>query len=280
MHIRYNRELFHNRFGQIGLCILTLVILAATLAPFLTQFRPSAYTGDIFHPPSAKYWLGTNDVGQDIWSQLVYGARTSLLVAAGAAFLSAALSLLIGGTSAMFGGVYEEFCLRFIDILLVIPPVILMILTAAYLKPNILLLILLLATFVWPSGARIIRAQTLSLKSRMSYAAARTFGANWRYLLLRHILLDLGPILIAIIINNARRAIFMEAGLSFLGVSDPALISWGKMIQQALPFIYLDVWQWCLLPAGLAVSLTITGLVFTGYTFETVFNPRLRMEKR
>lgn len=106
-------------------------------------------------------------------------------------------------------------------------------------------------------------------------AAARTFGAGRPYLLVRHIIPELGPVLAAVFILNARRAIFMEAGLSFLGVADPTVISWGKMMQQAVKFSYLEVWKWWLLPAGLALSLTITGLTFTGFVLEKTLSPRL-----
>lgn len=280
MHIRYDIELTDSSFGRLGLSLLFTALITALLAPVLANYHPAAYTGDIFHPPCAKYWLGTNEVGQDIWSQLVYGARTSLSIAGGTAFMAVALSLLAGGLAALYGGLCDRTIMRIIDIWLVIPPVIVIILFAAYLHPSIFLLMALLAAFMWPGGARIVRAQTLALKTRASYAAATTFGATEGYLLKKHVLPDLGPVLIALFIQYARRAIFMEAGLSFLGISDPSLISWGKMMQQALAFTYLDVWQWWLIPAGLAVSLTIAGLAFTGLALETALNPRLRPEKR
>ena len=280
MHIRYDIELTDTTFGRLGLSLLFTAIFAALLAPVLANYNPTAYTGDIFHPPCAKYWLGTNEVGQDIWSQLIYGARTSLSIAAGTAFIAVALSLLTGGLAALYGGLCDRSIMRLVDVWLVIPPVIVIILFAAYLHPSIFLLMALLAAFMWPSGCRIVRTQTLALKTKASYAAATTFGANKQYLLCKHVLPDLGPMLIALFIQYARRAIFMEAGLSFLGISNPSLISWGKMMQQALAFTYLDVWQWWLVPAGLAVSLTIAGLAFTGLAHETALDPRLRTEKR
>ncbi|WP_188397712.1 ABC transporter permease [Sporomusa sp. GT1] len=280
MHIRYDIELADSKFGRLGLSLLFTAFIAALLAPVLANYMPADYTGDIFHPPCAKYWLGTNEVGQDIWSQLIYGARTSLAIAGGTALLAVAFSLLAGVLAALYGGLCDRSILRLIDIWLVIPPVIVIILFAAYLRPSVLLLMALLAAFLWPGGARIIRTQTLSLKTKASYAAATTFGASEQYLLRKHVFPELGPTLTALFIQYARRAIFMETGLSFLGISDPNLISWGKMMQQALAFTYLDVWQWWLLPPGLAVSLTIAGLAFTGLALETALDPRLRPEKR
>lgn len=280
MHIRYDIELTDSNFGRLGLSLLFTAFIVALLAPVLTNSSPTAYTGDIFHPPCTRYWLGTNEVGQDIWTQLIYGARTSLSIAGGTAFMAVALSLLAGGLAALYGDLCDRTIMRIVDIWLVIPPIIVIILFAAYLHPNIVLLITLLAAFMWPDGTRIVRAQTLALKTKISYTAATTFGATEQYRLRKHVLPDLGPTLIALFIHYARRAIFMEAGLSFLGISDPSLISWGKMMQQALAFTYLDVWQWWLIPPGLAVSLTIAGLAFTGLALETALDPRLRPEKR
>lgn len=121
-----------------------------------------------------------------------------------------------------------------------------------------------------------IRAQTLTLKERMHVSASKTFGAGPSHLLLRHIIPDLGPILVATMIQDARRAVFMEAGLSFLGISDPSVMSWGKMMQYARVFTYLEVWKWWLLPTGIALSITLIGLSFIGFALESALDPRLR----
>lgn len=275
MHISYWKNIRQDRLGNLGLIIVTIIIALALFAPLIARFRPSTYTGVIFSSPSLKYILGTNDVGQDIWSRLLYGARTSLFVGFGVGIFSAFLSMLVGGTAALFGGIYDQITMRFVDAILVIPPIILAVLVATYLRPNIFILILLLSFIIWPGGARIIRAQTLSLKERQHILASKTFGANWIHLILKHVVPDLGPILIAILIQDIRRAIFMEAGLSFLGISDPTMISWGTMIQHALQFSYLDVWKWWLLPAGFAISLTVVSFTFIGYAMETTLNPLL-----
>lgn len=278
MHVNYWREIKQSNTGRAGLALLFLMVVLAALGPLLSPYQPYAYTGAIFSPPSAQHWLGTDDVGQDIWTRLLFGARTSLTVGCGVALFSVFLSILVGGASALAGGLYERFWMRLVDVLIVIPPVIMVILAAAYLRPNLFLLIFLLSSFLWPGGARLVRAQVLSLKERGPVAASRTFGAGRRHLLFNHIIPDLGPVLVALLIQDARRAVFMEAGLSFLGICDPALVSWGKMMQQALRFTYLEVWQWWLLPTGLALSLTIMGFTFTGFALETALNPRLRKE--
>lgn len=280
MHTNPFKEILRDPMGIAGIAILGLIALMAVLAPVLSGYPPDFYTGRIFSPPSSEHLLGTDSVGQDIWSRLLWGARTSLLVGAGVALASTVLSVVIGATAAIFGGLYERFWMRMADIMLAIPSIIVMILVAAYLRPNLFILILLLTAFSWPAGARIVRAQTLSLKERMHVSAAMTFGAGWRHVLQRHIVPDLAPIILAVVLADARRAIFMEAGLSFLGISDPSMVSWGKIMQQALHFTYLDVWQWWLVPTGLVLSLTLVGLSFLGFALEAAMDPRLRKETR
>ncbi|TEB07814.1 Oligopeptide transport system permease protein OppC [Pelotomaculum schinkii] len=278
MHINYWQEIKQDSLGRGGVTLIVLVVAMGVFAPLLTSYQPSGYAGPVFSPPSLRHWLGTNDVGQDIWTHLLYGARTSLAVGCGVGLLSTMLSIVAGGTAALCGSLYDRVLMRLADALIIIPPVIVVILAAAYLRPNTMLLVVLLSALLWPGGARVVRAQTLSLKEKMSVSAARTFGASWSHLLFRHIVPDLGPVLVAVIIQDIRRAMFMEAGLSFLGVSDPSMISWGKMMQQALKFVYLDAWKWWLLPAGLFLSITVTGFTFTGFALETYLNPRLRRE--
>ncbi|MGC9514497.1 ABC transporter permease [Methanocrinis sp.] len=277
MHINVWHEMAESKVGKAGLLLIGLVVFLALFAPVLSPYSPRENTDTpAFSRPSEDHWLGTNDARQDIWTQLLYGARTSLSVGFGVALLSALISVLVGGTAAIFGGLYDRFWMRIVDATMAIPDVIVIILVAAYLRPNVLLMILLLSALSWPGGARVIRAQTLTLKERMHISAARTFGAGWSHLLFRHIIPDLGPILVAIMIQDARRAVFMEAGLSFLGISDPSVMSWGKMMQYARVFTYLEVWKWWLLPTGLALSTTLIGLSFTGYSLEAALDPRLQ----
>jgi peptide/nickel transport system permease protein len=275
MHTNPLKEVLRDNTGRTGIALLGAIILMAVFAPFLSGYLPNEYTGEIFSPPSAEHPLGTDSVGQDIWSRLLWGARTSLAIGAGVALISTVCSIFIGTTSAIFGGLYDRFWMRIVDTMLTIPPLIVMMLVAAYLRPDLLILVLLISAFSWPSGARILRAQTLSLKERMHVSAATTFGASWGYILKRHIIPDLSPIIVAVMIADCRRAIFMEAGVSFLGVSDPTMVSWGKIMHQAMQFTYLDVWQWWLVPAGIALSLTLVGLSLIGFSLESSMDPRL-----
>jgi peptide/nickel transport system permease protein len=276
MHIDIKKEIKESGAGKAGLLILLVMIAVAILAPVLARYDPSLQTADSLLPPSWEHWLGTNHVGQDIWSRLLFGARTSLLVGFGVGFLSTLLSTTFGVSSALVGGLYDKVVMRIVDAFIVIPAVIIVILVAAYIRPSILVLIMLLSLLSWQGGARVVRAQALSLKERGHVAAARSFGANHFYIAWRHIVPDLGPILLVDFIYGVRRAVFMEAGLAFLGITDPNVVSWGVMMRNALSFSYLNVWQWWLVPTGVALSLTIIGLTFLGYAAEPVIEPRLR----
>ncbi|WP_418791880.1 ABC transporter permease [Phosphitispora sp. TUW77] len=276
MHINYWQEIKSNNIGRLGLIFLIIIVSAAVFSPLFFPFDPAGQSQASFQPPSGEHWLGTNDVGQDIFSQLLYGARTSLLAAVLVAFLSTVISAFIGATAGYQGGIYEKVVMRLVDAFLVIPPMLLIIIIAAYVQPGLWQLILLLSLLSWPGGARIIRSQTLVLKEKTHVWASKTFGASMVHILTRHIIPDLGPVLAAVMIQSARRAVFMEAGLSFLGVMDPMTISWGKMLYHSMKYVYLDVWQWWLLPVGILLSLTVMSFTFIGYSLEEAMDPRLR----
>jgi peptide/nickel transport system permease protein len=278
MHISLKKEIKGSRIGQAGLVILALVIVVAIFAPLLSRYDPVQQSVASLLSPSYSHWLGTNHVGQDIWSQLLYGARTSLLVGFGVGVLSLILSVLFGVSAALIGGLYDKIIMRIVDAFIVIPMIVVVILVAAYIRPDLCAIILLLAALSWQGGARVVRAQALSLKERGHVTASRTFGASQLYLAWRHIVPDLGTILLVEFIYGVRRAVFMEAGLAFLGIGDPMLVSWGTMMRDAMKFSYLDVWQWWLVPAGAALSLTIIGLTFVSHAAESVLDPRLRGE--
>lgn len=278
MHIDLKKEITHSGSGRFGIALFLLIVIMAIFAPLLAGYDPVAQSPVDLTSPSLSHLLGTNHVGQDIWSQLLYGARTSLLVGLSVAFLSTLLSVIFGTSAALIGGLYDKIIMRIVDALIAIPAIIVLILVAAYLQPSLWMLIILLSLLSWQGGARIVRAQALSLKEGMHVFAARCFGASKLYLIYRHILPDLSPILLVEFIYSMRRAVFLEAGLAFIGISDPNTISWGMMMREALEFSYLDVWLWWLLPAGIALSLTIVSITFIGHALEPAMDPRLRGE--
>jgi len=278
MHVDLKKEVTHSSAGRFGIAALAVIALLAVFAPLLAGYDPIAQSAHSLLAPSWSHPLGTNHVGQDIWSQLVYGARTSLMVGVSVAILSTLLAAIVGTSAALIGGIYDRIMMRIVDALIVIPIIIVLILVAAYLRPNMWTIIVLLSLLGWQGGARIVRAQALSLKERMHISAARSFGAGTLYLMYRHIVPDLSPILLVEFIYTMRRAVFMEAGLAFIGISDPNVLSWGVMMREAMDYSYLNVWAWWLLPAGIALSLLIISVTFIGHSMEPVMDPRLRGE--
>lgn len=278
MHISLKKEIKESHTSKAGLIILLLVIVAAIFAPLLSGYDPNQQSVNSLQAPSWTHWLGTTQVGQDIWSQLLFGARTSLIVGFGVGTLSLILSIIFGVSAALIGGIYDKIVMRIVDAFIIIPMIVVVILFAAYIRPDLFALILLLTALSWQGGARVIRAQALSLKERTYVNAARTFGASRFYIARRHIVPDMGTILMVEFIYGVRRAVFIEAGLAFLGIGDPVMVSWGTMMREAMKFSYLDVWQWWLVPAGVALSLTIVGLTFISNTAESILDPRLRGE--
>ncbi|MCX8206851.1 MAG: ABC transporter permease [Methanothrix sp.] len=274
MHVDLWREIRSSSAGVFGMVIVAIIAGLAVSAPITApSYRD---IGPVFSPPSGEHLLGTDDLGQDIAAKLIHGARTSLMIAFGVAILSALISVIVGGSAAMLGGTYDRVCMRAVDAVMSLPSVVVMILVGAYLKPDLWLLIILISLFSWPGGARIVRSQTLSLRERLHVVAARAFGASRGYILVRHILPDLGPVLVAIMIQDARRAVLMEAGLAFLGVSDPMVVSWGRMMKQAMAFTYLDAWKWWLIPAGVLLSVTLVGFSLIAAALERAMDPRLQ----
>lgn len=266
----------------VGLVLVGAFLVAAVLAPWLAPYDPTAYSGNPLERPSAAHWLGTNDVGQDILSELIYGARISLLVGAVAGGLTLALATLVGLTAAYLGGWLDGLLMRLIDLLLAMPHLPLMVLVGAYLGPGLVNIILIIVLLGWMVPARVIRAQALSLRARGHVQAARLFGAGPAYVIRRHLIPAVAPILAATFVAQAGRAIGLEAGLAFLGLGDPSAKSWGLMIRYALNYkgIYFTPhWLWWLLPAGLCISLVILGLTFLGVALEDRLDPRLRRHK-
>jgi len=278
MHVDIRKELTQIKGGMAGVAIIGAMAVMAISAPLLAQHDPSLQTRFAFESPSVDHWLGTNHVGQDIWSQFVYGARTSLLVGFLSAIFSTCIGALLGMSAALIGGLYDRIVMRVVDAFIVIPAIIILVVLGAYFEPGVWNLIIFISLLGWQWGARIVRAQTLSLKERPHISAARSFGASPFYLTYRHIVPDLGPILLVEFVYAVRRGIFMEAGLAFLGIADPNVISWGMMIHDALQYCYMSVWRWWLIPPGVALSLTIVAITLIGYAFEPVLDPRLRSE--
>lgn len=264
--------------GWIGLTLLTLLTAVAVLAPWISPYDPGETVGNPFEPPSRGHLLGTNDIGQDILSELIFGTRISLTIGFLAATVAVSIGTLVGVVAGYFGRWPEMTLMRLVDIVLVIPFLPLMILLAAYLGPSFWNLILVIGILVWARPARVIRAQVLSLKSLDYVDAARAIGAKSGRILLRHILPGVLPLSLAQFILAASSAILIEASLSFLGLGDPTAKSWGSVLYyaQVRSAFLSGAWTWWVLPPGLLITAAVLGFAFTGFALEEILNPRLR----
>ena len=256
--------------------------LVALLAPWLAPYDPRALSASGLEPPSAQHLLGTNLIGQDILSQLIWGARSAFTVAVGTATLAVIVGTLVGVGGGLLGGVVDMLVMRTVDVLLAIPRLPLIVLVAALTGASRMGLILLMGFLFFPPISRIVRSQALTLRRRGFVEAAEGFGGSVPYLIRRHLVPALGPIIVAEFVAFSENAVTLEAALAFLGLGDPTGVSWGLMMSNALatPGIYFTpAWMWWVLPAGFAITLAILGFAFLGVGLEPVINPRWRREQ-
>jgi peptide/nickel transport system permease protein len=263
----------------LGAAMLGLFLMAALAAPLLAPHDPHAFSGQPLERPSPAHLLGTNDAGQDILSELIHGARISLAVGLGAALGTVALGLLVGGVAGYAGGPLDTLLMRLVDVMLTLPRLPLLILLAAFLGSGLAQTIAIISLLFWPATARAIRAQVQSLRQRGYVKMARTFGGGAGYVLRRHILPGIAPLIAFGLVAAAGRAVAMEAGLAFLGLGDPAAKSWGLMMRFALDLpglLLTDRWLWWLLPPGLCLTLLVLALTYVGMGLERRLHPGLR----
>lgn len=261
----------------LGASLIGGCALVALLAPLLAPHDPKALPGSGLEPPSSEHLLGTTLIGEDILSQLIWGARSALTVAVGAATLAVIVGVLVGVSAGLVGGVVDALAMRTVDVLLAVPRLPLVVLVAALTGASRVVLILLMGFLFWPPISRIVRSQALTLRQRGYVAAAEGFGGGVLYLIRRHLVPALGPIIVVEFVAFSGNAISLEAGLAFLGLGDPTGVSWGLMMSNALatPGIYFtSAWLWWVLPAGFAITLLLLGFAFLGVGLEPIMNPR------
>lgn len=264
------------KLALVGLAMLALFGLLAALAPSLSPHDPEEmYTPML--PPTRLHPLGTNDIGQDILSELLYGARFSLLIG----FLSAAASTAIGLCLGLISGYYDRLgfaIMRAVDVFLAIPRFPLIILMAAFLRPGLGTLIIFFVLFGWPRTTRLVRSQVLTERNREYMDAARLIGASDLRILSRHLLPSTIPITLVQLIMEFQHVILAESGLSFLGLGDPTIKSWGAILHYAFeyPTIFIsDVWVRWVVPPGACITLVVLALTLVGFSLEGWAEPRL-----
>jgi ABC-type dipeptide/oligopeptide/nickel transport system permease subunit len=263
----------------MGVLILAGLILLALLPARVAPYDPTELVGRPLQPPGAEFVLGTNDIGQDLLSELIWGTRvslsTGLIVATLAVLIGTAVGLISGYTS----GVLSRLLMRLADLTLVLPFLPLVILLSAYLGPSRRNVILVLTLVSWAGPARLIRAGVLALLIEPYIEAARSLGCPQTRILRAHIWPGVRAIAMVQVLLVASSSILAEASLSFLGLGDPSTKSWGAMLYfaRASGAFLGDSWRWWVLPAGAMITLTVLSLVLIGYGLEEKIEPGLRV---
>lgn len=261
-----------------GSIIVAALAAAALLAPWVAPYDPRSLVGPSLTSPSWHHLLGTNDLGQDICSQLLWGARSALVVAVAGSTIAVAVGALVGAAAALAGGVVEHLGMRLVDLFLALPGFPLVVVIAALAGPNTTLIVLLIGMAGWPSVARTIRSHARVVAQEPFVEAARSIGARRSRILARHVLPGLAPLVASRFLAFVPGAIFLEAGLAFLGIGDPIGVSWGLMLNRALSYqgLYLtEMWVWWVLPAGLAITVMVLGFALIAVGLEPRLDPQL-----
>ena len=275
------RALLRHPLGIVGLVLLATMLVLALGADFLAPYDPTKLTGAPFERPSSGHLLGTNDIGQDILSELIHGTRISLLIGVMAAGIAVVIGTTVGLVAGYYRGLPGQILMRLVDVVLIIPFVPLMVLLAAYLGQNIWNLIVVIGLLIWARPARVIRSQVLSLAERDYVTAARAIGARGGHIVIRHLLPGVLSLALSQFVLATSSSILLEAALSFLGLGDPTHKSWGTVLYyaQARNAFLSGAWVWWVLPPGLMITASVLGFALVGFALEEALNPRLKARR-
>jgi peptide/nickel transport system permease protein len=264
--------------ATIGAVILGIFIVLALLAPVVAPYGLHEQVGPVYGHPSWSHPLGLDDGGIDMVTLLTWGARISLVVGFAATFVAIVIGGTVGLVSGYFGKKTDTVLMRITDYFIAIPDVPLMIVVAAIWGPSLSHIIIVIGVLLWTGTARVVRAQVKSVRERAYVQRARSLGAGNVRIILRHVLPQIAPLLIASTVLTIAVAIFDETALAFLGLGDPSRISLGKVIENAFQrtAISSGAW-WAIVPPGVAVALLILSCSLIGRAMEDALNPRLKV---
>jgi peptide/nickel transport system permease protein len=263
-----------NPLGLTALGVLVLIVLIGVFAPLLVHY-PSGYGGAVSQPPSGAHWFGTDNLGRDILAEVVWGTRISVLVAA----LSSALAIAIGVLVAVLGAYFprvDPFIGTVVDLCLSLPVLPLMILVAALAGPSLGTVVLVIAFFSWPEVTRVVRSQALSVVRLPYMDAARLTGGSHAWIIRKHLLPAVTPVVVVSVVLTASRAVLTAASLAFLGLGDPNSWSWGRILYEAEQSGSMSSAWWTTLFPSLAILALVVSATLVSLAYNDARNPRTR----
>lgn len=281
------RLLFSTPLAIAGVTVFAVIALAAIFAPLLARYAPLDMVGPLGAPPSGSHPFGTNDSGQDIFSQVVYGARFSLAVGLGTGASITVLATVVGMTAGYVGRWLDDLFSMVMNVFLVVPQLPLLVVIAAYvpLKGNdpigaAITMITVITITGWAWGGRVIRSQTLTLRNRDFVQASIVSGESKRRIIFQEVMPNMISLLANTLIMSSMGAILTEAGLDYLGIGSVSQVTWGSMLNkaQATSTLFSGEW-WCFVFPGLAIAVTVMSMILMNYGVDLISNPRLRIVK-
>ncbi|WP_326798846.1 ABC transporter permease [Streptomyces sp. NBC_01808] len=280
---RFWRAYRKQRAGLVGLVALVVIAFVALAAPLLVGSDADSVTdapGTALEDPSTEFPLGTDQFGRSVLDLLVYGARISLTVGLLAAALTVGIGTLVGMVAGHYGGWLAGVIMRVTDFFLVMPTLVLAIVLATVMSRSVTTVIIAIGVAAWPKTARLVRAQTLAIEARPYVERARALGGGHTHIMLRHVLPNVMPLVLAQTTLVISEAILTEATLAFLGLGDPQVISWGGMLQDAREAGAISSGHWSfLVPPGIAIAVVALCFTLSGRALESVLNPKLGVAK-
>lgn len=278
-NIKKNLSLFFgNKRAVFGVCLLGFFLLVAFVGPLIYNYDHATYfLGPRIGAPTEQFKLGFDELGRDVFGSIIYGTRASLEIGIFVALLIVLIGTTVGIAAGYYGGVADIILMRVTEVFMLIPSLPLILTIAAIIGQSFNNIILILGITGWTSTARLVRAQTMSIKQRSYVERARSIGASDVYIMGKHILPNVFPLVFSNIILLVQNAIISESTLAFLGIGDPTIPTWGQLLRSAREngAISSGYW-WLFIPAGICLVGLASSFVFIGYGFDEILNPKLR----
>lgn len=274
LFLTIEKYILRNTKAKIGIGLILFFAVIAVFAPIITSYKPNDMSFQMWEKPSFKHLMGVNSYGQDIFSQVVYGSRITLVVSLLAGLLTSCIGVFVGLYAGYKNGRSGEILMRIVDVFLVMPSLALMIVLAAFLpKMGILNLVIIIGALSWLWMARSIRAQTLSEARREYVDAAKAMGKGSLEIMFKEILPNIFPVVTANMVMVVTSSMITEATLSFLGLGDPAFVSWGRMLSIAFEnsAIIYNAWFW-MLPPGICIATLGYSFMLIGNSFLDIYS--------